>query len=103
MGVTQFESENVAGLSADSFLVYEYGASVSYYVSRIFLPELVIGQQMWNEASGSTSNLLVAFNGNLLFRKRPFGYLDRAYVGLGSLQMNGGSTNIFRAGIGVRF
>jgi len=103
LGVTEFESEQVTGLAAKSFTVFEYGAAMSYYASRVFLPELVIGAQTWNEPGKSGTHPLIAFNGNLLFRHRPFGVLDRAYVGFGSLQVSGGSTNLFRAGVGFRF
>jgi hypothetical protein len=103
LGVTQFESETVAGRSADTFLVFEYGVSASYYLSRIFLPELVIGAQTWNESGASSTDPLIAVNLNFLFKKRPFGYLDRVYGGFGSLQVSGGSTNILRGGIGLRF
>ncbi len=103
LGVTQFQSESVAGRSADNFFVYEYGVSTSYYLSRVFLPELVIGGQTWAEDGGSTSSLLIALNANFLFKRRQFKFVDRAYFGMGSLQVSGGSTNIFRAGIGLRF
>jgi hypothetical protein len=104
LGATKFESEALPGHATESFFVYEYGFATSYYMSRTFLPELVIGAQTWKESEKATTNLLVLANANFMFRKRPLGgNLDRIYGGYGMLATSGGMTNIIRVGIGFRF
>lgn len=102
VGATIFESEAVSGKPSDTFWVYEYGASVSYYVSRRFLPEVIIGAQTWNDAD-ITNHFMLAANANFLFRERPYRVLDRVVIGYGMLNMDTGNTHIFRAGLGFRF
>jgi hypothetical protein len=104
LGITRFESESLPTQSAANFFVYEYGVASSYYVSRTFLPELIVGMQTWKESNKATSNLFIAGNANFLFRRRPMrGHLDRLYLGYGMLGTTGGATHILRAGIGFRF
>lgn len=102
LGATKFERESLPSLPAEPFWVYEYGVTASYYLSRHLLPEVVLGQQIWNDVE-RTNNMLLAVNLNYVFKERPYRVIDRLYVGYANVSMDGGTTTVVRGGIGFRF
>lgn len=81
--------------------VLEYGLSLGYKFDQI-LPELFLGFHNWSHDSKSDNYFFAGLNVNYVFAEKQW-YMDRVFLGYGSLDFEGTQINIYRAGLGFAF